>query len=48
LPVAEFVHPDTFKAYERYALELGYNAAACGPFVRSSYQAEQVLADSRH
>ncbi|MBI3828879.1 MAG: lipoyl synthase [Planctomycetes bacterium] len=48
LPVAEFVHPDTFKAYERYALELGYKAAACGPFVRSSYQAEQVLAGAKH
>jgi lipoic acid synthetase len=43
LPVAEFVHPDVFKAYEQYALSLGFSAAACGPFVRSSYQAEQVL-----
>ena len=43
LPVAEYVHPEVFKAYERYALGIGFKAAACGPFVRSSYQAEQVL-----
>lgn len=46
LPVAEFVHPDTFKRYETYARSIGFKSAACGPFVRSSYQAEQVLADS--
>ena len=43
LAVAEFVHPDVFKSYEQYALSIGFSAAACGPFVRSSYQAEQVL-----
>jgi lipoic acid synthetase len=43
LPVHEFVHPDVFKSYEEYALSIGFSAAACGPFVRSSYQAEQVL-----
>jgi lipoic acid synthetase len=48
LPVTEFVHPDVFKSYEEYALSIGFNAAACGPFVRSSYQAEQVLAGAKH
>jgi lipoic acid synthetase len=43
LPVHEFVHPEVFKSYEDYALSIGFSAAACGPFVRSSYQAEQVL-----
>ena len=43
LPVKEYVHPDTFKSYEEYALAIGFRAAACGPFVRSSYQAELVL-----
>ena len=47
LPVAEYVHPDMFKEYERYALALGFKAAACGPFVRSSYQAEHVLANAQ-
>jgi lipoyl synthase len=48
LPVAEHVHPDVFKSYEEYALSLGFSAAACGPFVRSSYQAEQVLESAQH
>jgi len=43
LPVQEYVHPDIFKAYEQFALSIGFSAAACGPFVRSSYQAEHVL-----
>jgi lipoyl synthase len=43
LTVNEHVHPDVFKSYEEYALSLGFSAAACGPFVRSSYQAEKVL-----
>lgn len=47
-PVAEHVHPDVFKSYEQYALSIGFSAAACGPFVRSSYQAEQVLENARH
>jgi lipoyl synthase len=47
LPVAEYVHPSVFKSYEDYALSIGFSAAACGPFVRSSYQAEQVLEISK-
>ena len=43
LPVNEYVHPDIFKSYEEYAFSIGFRAAACGPFVRSSYQAEAVL-----
>ena len=42
-PVAEFVTPEVFTAYREYAMELGFRAAFCGPFVRSSYQAEQVF-----
>ena len=48
LPVHEYVHPDVFKSYEDFALELGFRSAACGPFVRSSYQAEKVLEAARH
>ena len=44
LPVQEYVHPDTFKSFEQFALSIGFKAAACGPFVRSSYQADAVLA----
>ncbi|MFH0937663.1 MAG: lipoyl synthase [Planctomycetota bacterium] len=43
LHVREFIHPDVFKNYESYAMSLGFCAAACGAFVRSSYQAEQML-----
>ncbi|MCY3023792.1 MAG: lipoyl synthase [Planctomycetota bacterium] len=47
LPVAEYVPLDVFESYEQYALGLGFRAAACGPFVRSSYHAEAVLHDAR-
>jgi lipoic acid synthetase len=41
LPVARYVHPDTFALYEREAKAMGFTGAACGPMVRSSYWAEQ-------
>ena len=43
LPIARFVHPDTFAAYEQAARALGFLAVASGPFVRSSYNAEDVF-----
>lgn len=48
VPVREFVPPDVFKSYETYALGLGFSAAACGPFVRSSYQADRVFQHAQH
>jgi len=49
LPVARYVHPDTFAMLEREALALGFRHAAVGALVRSSYhadrQAEGVLAE---
>jgi lipoic acid synthetase len=48
LPVARYVHPDTFAMFEREAQALGFRHAAVGALVRSSYhadrQAEGVLA----
>jgi lipoic acid synthetase len=41
LPVARYVHPDTFSMFERAARELGFSHAAVGPLVRSSYHADQ-------
>lgn len=41
--VAEFVHPDQFKAYEAAAYELGFDYVLSGPFVRSSYRSERIL-----
>ncbi|MFM8501125.1 MAG: lipoyl synthase [Fluviibacter sp.] len=41
LPVVRYVNPDTFKHFETEALALGFEGAACGPMVRSSYWADQ-------
>lgn len=41
-PVIEYIHPDIFKDYEKVAYELGFKHVASGPFVRSSYNAEQI------
>jgi lipoic acid synthetase len=41
LPVARYVHPDTFAQFEREAVAMGFRHAAIGPLVRSSYHADQ-------
>jgi lipoyl synthase len=41
LPVARYVHPDTFQMFEREAYALGFKHAAVGPMVRSSYHADR-------
>jgi lipoic acid synthetase len=41
LPVARYVHPDTFEMFQREAQELRFTHAAVGPMVRSSYHADQ-------
>ena len=41
LPVLRYVHPDTFKMFEREALAMGFTHAAVGALVRSSYHADQ-------
>jgi len=41
LPVAEFVHPDTFKELEEIGLQKGFMYVESGPLVRSSYHAEK-------
>ncbi|MBS3821313.1 MAG: lipoyl synthase [Planctomycetes bacterium] len=43
VPVARFVTPEQFDAWEAMAREKGFAAAACGPFVRSSYHAKEVF-----
>ena len=42
-PVARFIEPAQFSTWRRQAEEMGFSAVAAGPFVRSSYRAEQVL-----
>ena len=46
LPVARYVRPEEFAAFERQGRETGFAAAAAGPFVRSSYRAEEVFRSS--
>jgi lipoic acid synthetase len=43
LRVKAFVHPDQFKQYEEYGYNIGIPYMYCGPFVRSSYNANLVL-----
>ena len=41
LPVRRYVHPDTFRMFEREATAMGFGHAAVGALVRSSYHADQ-------
>lgn len=47
IDIYEYVHPDTFKAYEDAAYNLGFKAVASGPFVRSSFNALEVFEKSK-
>jgi len=41
LPVLRYVPLETFTMFEKAAKEMGFNHAACGPMVRSSYFADE-------
>jgi lipoic acid synthetase len=41
--VKSFITPDQFKGYEAYGYSLGVNHMFCGPFVRSSYNADLFI-----
>jgi len=43
LRVKAFVTPEQFKRYETFGYEIGLSYLYCGPFVRSSYNANLVL-----
>jgi lipoic acid synthetase len=43
LLVKAFVTPEQFKSYETYGYQIGISHMYCGPFVRSSYNANLVL-----
>ncbi|MBN1867448.1 lipoyl synthase [Candidatus Sumerlaeota bacterium] len=50
LPVVRHVEPKEYDAWRDAAKEMGFTAVAAGPFVRSSYRAEEAVhseADSR-
>ncbi len=44
LPIVRYWHPDEFKALEQAAYALGFDHVAAGPLVRSSYHADQHVA----
>ncbi|MCA9242924.1 MAG: lipoyl synthase [Phycisphaerales bacterium] len=46
LPVEKYYTPEEFDALADAARELGFSAVASGPFVRSSYFAETLFADT--
>lgn len=43
LLVKAFVHPDEYKHYENFGYAIGIKHMYCGPFVRSSYNADLVI-----
>lgn len=43
LPVAAYIHPDTFAELKQIALSKGFTHVESGPLVRSSYHAENCL-----
>jgi len=47
VPIARFVEPAEFDALRDVALQMGFTAVAAGPYVRSSYMADVLLANSR-
>ncbi|MBI5599551.1 MAG: lipoyl synthase [Deltaproteobacteria bacterium] len=47
LEVKAYVAPEVFKEYEEYAKGIGMRYVYSGPFVRSSYNAEEVFKDAR-
>lgn len=44
LPVEEYVRPDVFDRHREFGESLGFRHVFAGPFVRSSYRAEEALA----
>lgn len=46
LPVARYWQPREFAELERDAVEMGFESAACGPLVRSSYHAGEQLSQA--
>jgi lipoyl synthase len=44
LPIVRYWHPDEFAQLERAGYELGFDHIAAGPLVRSSYHADQHVA----
>jgi len=42
--IDRWVHPDEFKRWKEFALEVGFGVCESGPLIRSSYHAEEQSA----
>ena len=47
LPIVRYWHPEEFAALEKAAYDLGFDHIAAGPLVRSSYHADQHIAQQQ-
>jgi lipoic acid synthetase len=47
LPVEEYVAPEVFERHREFGEALGFRHVFSGPFVRSSYRAEEALEEAR-
>lgn len=43
LPVVEYIHPDVFSGLRKIGERMGFRAVFSGPFVRSSYLADELI-----
>ncbi len=43
LPVEEYIHPEVFETFGKIGYEFGFRSVASGPFVRSSYHADEMV-----
>ena len=43
IEVKEFISPETFKYYEDFGRSIGVKQMYCGPFIRSSFNAEEMI-----
>lgn len=46
LPVERYIPLEEFEEYQRMGTKMGFKAVASGPFVRSSFEASQMFADT--
>ncbi len=47
IEITEYIHPEVFDFYKKEGLALGFKAVESGPYVRSSFMAEQSYINSK-
>ena len=48
IEVKEFISPEAFKMYEDFGYSIGLKHMHCGPFVRSSFNAEKIIPHTKN